>query len=375
MGLAFRRFALLLTWLSAASGAAQQAPDGSALFATLCARCHGLLGDGQGAEVLDRPARSFRDGGFSFGNTAEAVERTITHGIPGTPMPAFGETLEPAAVAALARHVLALAPAMPEPEEAETILRVGEHAVIARGPLPPIDDDGEGHPRGLLVGLPSGLSFEYRCDDLRLLAVRAGDFVRRDDWTGRGGQTLTPLGQLIWRATDAPLLHDATTGEPLRLRLRETSTSGDARIAWDAVDADGHLLARGHETPRAVHIAGAAGFLRVLVLDVLGPAPLRIRWTLPSAERIEAPGLPAGTCALRHKDRTELALLAALSTDTSAAVPATELADVPSAASLTLTATPGRLRVVLLTLPAVDLAAPGLADQIAATLGELRREP
>ena len=38
-------------------------------FAELCAPCHGATGDGKGTTVLDRPARSFKDGGFSFGNT------------------------------------------------------------------------------------------------------------------------------------------------------------------------------------------------------------------------------------------------------------------------------------------------------------------
>src|SRR6185295_1999320 len=63
------------------------------LFAKTCATCHGLDGSGQGPSVLDRPARNFKDGGFSFGNTADAIFNTISSGIPGTPMPAFADAL------------------------------------------------------------------------------------------------------------------------------------------------------------------------------------------------------------------------------------------------------------------------------------------
>ena len=61
-----------------------------ATFVELCAPCHGVNGDGKGTTELDRPARSCADGGFSFGNTSEALSRTLRSGIPGTPMPAFG---------------------------------------------------------------------------------------------------------------------------------------------------------------------------------------------------------------------------------------------------------------------------------------------
>src|SRR5262245_49793712 len=44
-------------------------PVAVGLFARNCATCHGIDGSGQGPSVLDRPARNFKDGGFSFGNT------------------------------------------------------------------------------------------------------------------------------------------------------------------------------------------------------------------------------------------------------------------------------------------------------------------
>ncbi|MBP27028.1 MAG: hypothetical protein CMJ63_02255 [Planctomycetaceae bacterium] len=54
-----------------------------------CAKCHGVTGDGNGTEQLDRPARSFLAGGVSFGNTNQAIRRVVQHGIAGTPMPGF----------------------------------------------------------------------------------------------------------------------------------------------------------------------------------------------------------------------------------------------------------------------------------------------
>ena len=43
--------------------------DTAALYAEHCATCHGSNGDGKGTADLDRPARSFLDGGYSYGNT------------------------------------------------------------------------------------------------------------------------------------------------------------------------------------------------------------------------------------------------------------------------------------------------------------------
>jgi len=53
---------------------------------------------------LDRPARSFQDGGFSYGNTVDAILRTIVHGIPGTPMPTFDGALPESDLRRLAQH-------------------------------------------------------------------------------------------------------------------------------------------------------------------------------------------------------------------------------------------------------------------------------
>jgi mono/diheme cytochrome c family protein len=286
--------ALALLALVAVSGPTAAAQDGAEDFLTLCARCHGAEGDGQGPEVLDRPARSFKDGGFSFGNTAEAIGRTITHGIPGSPMPAFGETLLVARVEALARHVLSLAPPQTEVPDADTILAVGEHPVVVRGGLPPIADGADDHPRGLLLGLPEGLTFEYRADDLRLLGVRAGEFVRRTDWTGRGGTPLEPLGRVVWLAEGGDpgpfvFVRPRGVGEerPLAVRLRSTRTPAEEpSLHWTVENGSGDGIASVNEQPRVVTTSLGAGFARRLVVRTTGEHDVVFRWAPPAGESL-----------------------------------------------------------------------------------------
>ncbi|MCZ6598874.1 MAG: c-type cytochrome, partial [Planctomycetota bacterium] len=99
--------------------------DVKVLFLTNCAACHGETGDGKGWTKLDRPARSFQDGGFSYGNTPEALFRTITVGIPGTQMPGFGTSLTEQERRMLADHVITLGPegVVVEPEDTILVVR------------------------------------------------------------------------------------------------------------------------------------------------------------------------------------------------------------------------------------------------------------
>ena len=185
--------------LALASRAAAQSEDAEVrgLFLSNCAQCHGETGDGQGTTKLDRPARSFKDGGFSYGNTPEALFRTISMGIPGTPMPAFDAALDEEKRRALAAYVITLGPEIREVSEEDMVLVVRDRPLVVRGKLPPIAEGALEHPRGLLVGTTDGFTFEYQADDVRLLGVRQGDFVRRSDWVGRGGTELEPLGKVV----------------------------------------------------------------------------------------------------------------------------------------------------------------------------------
>ena len=288
-----RRCTWTLGLLLAPALAAQAAPasggaDAPALFAKNCAKCHGLDGSGTGPTVLDRPARNFKEGGFSFGNTPETIARTIAYGIPGSPMPAFETALGEEQRRALAEYVVTLGPPVKEISEAETLLHVTDRPLVVRGILPPLVEGEHNIPRGLLIGTPDGLTFEYTVDDVRLLAVRQGDFVRRTDWGGRGGTPLEPLGKVVWSdaATQAPWCDavaasfadtgDWAEGHPLVARLLATNSEPIASVSYavSSTDTDGALL-RAHalvtETPGAAELGGHAGFARHFRLSRIGP--------------------------------------------------------------------------------------------------------
>ncbi|MGQ0552619.1 MAG: c-type cytochrome [Planctomycetota bacterium] len=267
---------------------------GRALFLQACATCHGADGGGQGSVTLDRPARSFRDGGFSFGNTNEALFRTISTGIPGSPMPGFESAYSETQRRELAEFVRSLGPAETAMDPDDAILVVRDQPQVARGILPPIAEGLPLRPRGLLLGTLDGLSFEYCLDDLRLLGVRQGDFVRRADWTGRGGQALEPLGRLVWLdssgsptqhwlSTWAPQLVSASTqeqGEPvgptktevLRARLTDTRIQGDsAALHYELFRERSGVherVARVEESVRAETRGTASGFTRQFQVEL-----------------------------------------------------------------------------------------------------------
>ncbi len=219
--------------------------DGAWLYERNCSGCHGLTGAGDGPTsiALGVQARSFAQGGFSFGNTREAILRTLHSGIPGrSVMPPFEGVLSEAELGLVIDHLFTLMPTRDEEDTRASVLTVGSRSVIARGKLPPIAEGLPEHPRGLLVGLPAGLTFEYDVEDVRLLAVRLGDFADREDWRDRGGGYLRPLGNLIqgldsvecrlafgWRGR-----HDT---RPLPARLRSTWTGDhDAGLEYTIVE-------------------------------------------------------------------------------------------------------------------------------------------
>jgi len=249
-----------------------QNPD-RALFITNCASCHGESGDGKGWTQLDRPARSFKDGGFSFGNTPEALFRTITHGIPGSPMASFASSLTEAERRRLAGYVISLGPEQPAVDARAAEVVVADRPVFVRGMLDPIAPTSVPRPRGLVVGTPSGFTFEYRADDVRLLGVRQGRFVERAAWSGRGGVALNMYGRVVHLVEGgdpaAPFQTLEMTGGwavsslPLVARLAATSLRPDgAWIEMSLTDASGRVVARVEESPSALGTSVGSGFMR-----------------------------------------------------------------------------------------------------------------
>jgi mono/diheme cytochrome c family protein len=285
----FRQTMLLLAGPSALAlaGAAQTpAPSEHArqLFLTNCATCHGETGDGQGVTRLDRPARSFMDGGFSFGNTPEALFRTISVGIPGTPMPGFDSSLSEADRKALADYVVTLGPPVEAVKDEDMILAVHARPVIVRGLLPSLGEGLPTHPRGLLIGDPSGITFEYRVDDVRLLALRQGGFVKRTDWTGRGGTALEPLGKVVHLVEGGePTTSFLSGGTALLARLSGTRAREQATLEYHLVGGQ-RELAHVEERPTVVVTEVGTGYERRFRFSSLA-APLELR----------APAIPGGT--------------------------------------------------------------------------------
>src|SRR6185295_2996761 len=77
---------------------AARARDGAAIYAENCTSCHGKEGHGDGptAKELKYKPRDFREGKFAFGNTPDAMAKTVMSGIPGEEqarMPAFKSVL------------------------------------------------------------------------------------------------------------------------------------------------------------------------------------------------------------------------------------------------------------------------------------------
>jgi mono/diheme cytochrome c family protein len=264
--------------------AAQDTPERARqLFVTNCASCHGERGDGQGTTELDRPARSFQDGGFSFGNTPEALFRTISTGIPGTPMAGFDASLSEAERKLLADYVVTLGPPIEAVADEDMILAVHERPLVVRGLLPPLGEGLPSHPRGLLIGDPSGITFEYRVDDVRLLALRQGGFVKRTDWTGRGGTSLEPLGKVVHLVEGGkPAATFLAGGKELLARLSSTRTGAEPTIEY-------HL---GNGQRELAHVEEGAA---VVTTEVGTGYARRFRFAaLASALELRALTIPAG---------------------------------------------------------------------------------
>ena len=277
----------LALWLLLGLGAPAAAQvDAPALFANNCAKCHGLDGSGTGPTVLDRPARNFKEGGFSFGNTPAVIARTIAHGIPGSPMPSFEGAFSDEQLRALAEYVVTLGPPVKEVSEAETLLHVTDRPLVVRGILPPIEEGGPIIPRGLLIGTTDGLTFQYAADDVRLLAVRQGDFVKRTDWGDRGGSPLEPLGKVVWRH-GAPIepwagvvgfgkrfVRDLDVDKSLPARLLSTTSAPAATVSYVvASEANTPLPTRAliTESPGRAALGEHAGFARRLRARRINP--------------------------------------------------------------------------------------------------------
>ena len=142
----------------------------------------------------------------------------------------------------------------PEPAaNASNEIDVGTTPVILRGR----NASGE---KIVLIGLPDALSFEYRAEDIRLLAVRAGPLARRSE-DGR----LTPLGEILHRPAAAQGPAPTFRAGPeidFTHRLSKTWVeAGVAGISYDLVRGD-DVVASVRETVGALSLSDGPAYSR-----------------------------------------------------------------------------------------------------------------
>ncbi len=266
---------------------------GEEIYMMYCASCHGAQGDGNGMIQLDRPARSFVDGGFSFGNTVYAISKTTASGIPGTPMPPFADILTQQQINRVATHVRSFSPTIEDASLDQTEMVVVDKPLVARGMIPAINSELQLHPRGIVIGNPDRFSYEYRVDDVRLLSVRQGRFIQRVDWGERGGSPLELLGRMVVLVEEGnPVgMFSTQSGSTLRAQLRATNTMQEyGIIKYDLITQKGDIVASISET--CVPTTGTRTLIEQrLIIDAKEPILIQ---PPPSTDVSNAPLIPVG---------------------------------------------------------------------------------
>lgn len=261
--------------LGSSGGPTARARPAKQLYANLCSLCHGSTGRGDGPTELERPARNFAAGAYAYGNSLANVMRTMELGIPGTAMPAFGDTMTLQERTAVASYVLAMGPKPRTVSQAAGKLSATDRPAVVQGAMVS-PSTNELEPRSLLIGFPAGASIQYRSADLAAVAIYSSDddapFAQRTDWRGRGGSPLRALGEATWTAPSSegplPASFETATGEPLYAKLRSTRISaGQALLRFHLMDAAGAQRGSGTETLRCFDDDGEAVMVRSLRLS------------------------------------------------------------------------------------------------------------
>lgn len=120
------KFVAILAAISALGGIGCSTPgddpgpalpvDPAAIYAQMCARCHGLDGRGDPELKKTMPVRDFSDPVFQTRGTSDDAARTIMAG--RNLMPAFGGLLSPPKIQSLSGYVRRLGRAIPSERRA-----------------------------------------------------------------------------------------------------------------------------------------------------------------------------------------------------------------------------------------------------------------
>lgn len=84
--------------------AADEKPDGAALFKAKCSMCHGA--DGKGFSAIKTP--DFTDPKWQSSLKDKEITETIKNGKKGTPMVAFGEKLKEDEIESVVKYIRSL---------------------------------------------------------------------------------------------------------------------------------------------------------------------------------------------------------------------------------------------------------------------------
>lgn len=90
------------------SAAAAVELPGQGIYFQQCAICHGRLGKGDTMIAANYPWANLADDKYGYGASREEILKTITEGIPQTPMRGFKGALTDQELAQIADYVVAL---------------------------------------------------------------------------------------------------------------------------------------------------------------------------------------------------------------------------------------------------------------------------
>jgi caa(3)-type oxidase subunit IV len=98
---------------------------GKTIYLAQCMACHGMNGQGDGpaAAALKPPPRDFTSGIWKLGGSPAQVFKTLTDGMPGTPMPPFS-SLSTEDRWAIVHYIRSLSPNTPE-DTPRTLAAIG----------------------------------------------------------------------------------------------------------------------------------------------------------------------------------------------------------------------------------------------------------
>ena len=100
--------ALVIATACRESPQVDEAQLGEYLFRGRCGICHGTDGRAATPMAASYPNMVLADGKFAHGGSRDEIIRTITHGVPGTPMIGMRSQLSQSEIEAVADYVLEL---------------------------------------------------------------------------------------------------------------------------------------------------------------------------------------------------------------------------------------------------------------------------